>query len=200
MIKSLKVLAPLFAIATLSGCAFSIHETPVNYEFDGVVEPDERNTSRGIVVNVVTDDRAVDRPDIISHLVNGYGQTTSGGFVAEAPLSDIVKSGIQEALVRAGYKSHSDDLTLDAVLENYEYDAVSGFWSVKNITAQLTLSIKLSQGDTIVARNTVLGDVKLNTEELKGKPDKELVVLLFKRSLDDALEQVVEIVEIETNR
>lgn len=190
----------LIATTTLSGCAFSIHESPLNYSYSGEVVAAGADISRGVVVGAVEDNRTVDRPDIISHLVNGYGQTTSGGYVAEAPIADIVKDGVQEALDAAGYSGHPDELTMDLTIEDYEYDAVSGFWSVKNITAEMTVALRMESRGTLVAQNTVVGKVKLETEELKGKPDKELVVLLFNRALDDTVAKIIEIVEIEANR
>ena len=192
--------AALLAVLTLSGCALTIHESPVNYSYTGQIERADANINRGVAVGTVTDNRTVDRPDIISHLVNGYGQTMSGGYVAEMPIADLVKDGVQDALDAAGYSDHPEELSMDMTLEDYKYDAVSGFWSVKNITSQLTVGLKMEANGTMVAQNTVIGKVKLETEELKGKPDKELVVVLFTRALDDAIAKIMEIVEIEANR
>ncbi len=190
----------LVLTASLSGCAFTIHESPVNYSYSGEVVAAGADIARGVTVGNVEDNRTVDRPDIISHLVNGYGQTTSGGYVAEAPIAEIVKNGVQEALDAAGYSGQADELTMDLTIEDYEYDAVSGFWSVKNITAEMTVALRMESRGTLVAQNTVVGKIKLETEELKGKPDKELVVLLFSRALDDTVAKIMEIVEIEANR
>lgn len=190
----------LVAFTALSGCALTIHESPVNYSYSKQIEKSADNSVRGATVGEVSDNRTVDRPDIISHLVNGYGQTMSGGYVAEKPVADIVKDGVQEALEAAGYTGRDEELVMDLTLEDYKYDAVSGFWSVKNITSQMTIALKMESQGTLVAQNTVIGKVKIETEELKGKPDKELVVLLFARALDDAIEKIMEIVEIEANR
>ena len=200
MNRKFTIIAMLATAWLTSGCALTIHESPVNYSYAGTVEAAGNSIKRGVTVGAVEDNRTVDRPDIISHLVNGYGQTMSGGYVAEVPIADIVKDGVQDALDKAGYSGQAEMLSLDLALEDYEYDAVSGFWSVKNITSQLTLALKMEADGQLVAQNTVIGKVKLETEELKGKPDKELVVLLFSRALDDAIGKVMEIVEIEANR
>ncbi|MEM6512848.1 MAG: hypothetical protein AAF660_07540 [Pseudomonadota bacterium] len=200
MTKRLFAIFLLVSCAATSGCAFSIHESPVNYSYSGQLVPAGDAVTRGIVVGTVEDNRTVDRPDIISHLVNGYGQTTSGGYVAEAPIGDIVKDGVQEALDAAGYSSRPELLTMNMTLEDYKYDAVSGFWNVKNITAQMTVALRMESDGVLVAQNTVIGKVKLETEELKGKPTKELIVDLFSGALDDTVTKIMEIVEIEANR
>jgi len=198
----IKTALTVFALAQLflSGCALTIHESPVGYSYSGPVQAASGDVRRGVSVGTVEDNRPVDRPDIISHIVNGYGQTMSGGYVAEQPVADIVSQGVSEALTEAGYSDYADKLTMDLTLEDYKYDAVSGFWSVKNITSQMTVGMRMSSNGTMVAQNTVIGKVKVETEELKGKPDKELVVLLFSRALDDAISKIIEIVAIEANR
>ncbi len=197
-----RVLAILVVLSgsTLGGCAFSIHESPVNYSYEGELVTADDAVSRGIVVGTVVDNRTVDRPDIITHLVNGYGMTTSGGYIAEEPVSEIVKNGVQQALDAAGYSDRGQELTMNLTLEEYEYDAVSGFWNVKNITAQMTVALRIESDGVLVAQNTVIGRVKLETDEIKGKQTKELIVDLFSGALDDTVFKIMEVAAIEANR
>ena len=188
----------LAALVFNYGCAFSIHETQLDYDYAGEVAAVPHASGVGINVATIEDARAVDDPRVISHLVNGYGQTTSGGYFAEEPITDIVKKGIKQALSAAGYAETGSDLDLDANIEEYEYDAVAGFWSAKKITSRLTLSIKLSRNGNIVTRNTLIGRSTLLPPDFKGKQDKELVVILFTNALNDVLTQVVEVVNGQT--
>ena len=180
----------------VSGCAFSMHETSLNYEYQNhssTSKPD--HITDGIYVSNVMDERTVDSPNIISHLVNGYGQTTSGGYVAEEEIAEIVKTGITQALKSAGYKN-TDNIELEATIHDYEYDGVAGWWSVKKVTSKLDISVTLKRNGENISKNTVIGKSTLLAKDMKGKKEKELIVTLFNNALDDSLSQIVEVVNI----
>lgn len=184
----------LLALSLLSGCAFTVHETELDYGFSGEI-PEVTVADQGVKVESVVDERPVSDPRMITHLKNLHGQTTSGGYAAELPISDIVSNGIREALNQAGYRN-SDDIVLNAILQDYEYDSVSGYWSAKKVTSKLSISVTISQDNQNIAKNTVIGKATLVKEDMEGKNSKEMIRELFQGALDDSISQIVEIVDI----
>lgn len=81
----------------LSGCGFVTEKLPLNYEFNksaGMVYQIKQNQK--IAVNV-DDKRDINDPKFIMHKV-GAGPQLSGGYIAEKPIVDIVKSAISSGL------------------------------------------------------------------------------------------------------
>jgi hypothetical protein len=192
----MKLISLFLTIWIVSGCAFSMHQTELNYKYDEQsLTSKPENIKDGVLVANVADERAVSDPKIISHLVNGYGQTTSGGYVAEKEITEIVKKGITDALSSAGY-TNSDDVELDAVIHDYEYDTVAGWWSVKKVTSKLDISITLKRNGEYISKNTVIGKSTLLSKDMAGKKEQELIVDLFNAALDDSITQIVEVVNI----
>ena len=187
----------LFLIVFLPSCAFSIHETPLNYNYSGSVEAKPENVLKGVVVSQVIDRRTVDAPNIIIHLINGHGQTTTGGYAAEKPVAEIVHNGIDQALTKAGYGSSSEDYSLKITINDFDFKAVSGYFSVEKITSTLSISVLLQDSNGAkLAKNTVVGKGELKDKEIDGS-NQELVRKMFSISLEDAITQIVEVVNIE---
>ena len=196
MMHKIRFLAIVMATSILSGCAFTVHETPVGYVYTTPSELNRAPAGINIVVKDVRDERTVSDPRIISHLVNGHGQTTTGGFAAEKPVSEIVKEGIEQALKTAGYSPSETEIDLNANLIDYTYDAVSGAWSINKVTAKMEMSVELLMGNEKFLKNTVIGKHEMLKDEIKGKNNKELITELFSKTLDDTISQLVEVVNI----
>ncbi|MFP8875962.1 MAG: hypothetical protein VCB99_03415 [Myxococcota bacterium] len=100
----------LTAIAgVLGGCAFGASQVQLNYKLEPMDITQYRSKGTATIQIVeVKDGRGVDDPSVIVHKKNGYGQTTSGTYVAEKPIAEIVTGAVVEALEQLNYKVSPD--------------------------------------------------------------------------------------------
>ena len=100
----------LMAIAgVLGGCAFGASQVQLNYKLEPMDITQYRSKGTATIQIVeVKDGRGVDDPSVIVHKKNGYGQSTSGTYVAEKPIAEIVTGAVVEALEQLNYKVSRD--------------------------------------------------------------------------------------------
>ena len=100
----------LMAIAgVLGGCAFGASQVQLNYKLEPMDITQYRSKGTATIQIVeVKDGRGVDDPSVIVHKKNGYGQSTSGTYVAEKPIAEIVTGAVVEALEQLNYKISPD--------------------------------------------------------------------------------------------
>ena len=100
----------LTAIAgLLGGCAFGASQVQLNYKLEPMDITQYRSKGTATIQIVeVKDGRGVDDPSVIVHKKNGYGQSTSGTYVAEKPIAEIVTGAVVEALEQLNYKISPD--------------------------------------------------------------------------------------------
>ena len=100
----------LTAIAgLLGGCAFGASQVQLNYKLEPMDITQYRSKGTATIQIVeVKDGRGVDDPSVIVHKKNGYGQSTSGTYVAEKPIAEIVTGAVVEALEQLNYKVSPD--------------------------------------------------------------------------------------------
>ena len=90
MIKEWKlVFLGILIIIFASGCAFATYQTPIYYNYVDDGEIDAALSNMQISVEEFIDSRNDVDPRTIIHLKNGYGQTTTGGYKAQKPLTQI---------------------------------------------------------------------------------------------------------------
>jgi hypothetical protein len=175
----------LLAIPLLMGCAFSRTEMKVNYAFAGqAAGAGFRNAS--LAVGRFDDRRGETDPRFLVHKRNQYG-TTSGGYLAEKPVAEIVAEGVRQALERAGYAVNEGNLELGGAIESFRSDAEMGFWTG---TLKTELAIKFVLRDKSKGRSlwneTFTG--RGRAEAAFGGTDT--VRQVFVQALDDALSQL----------
>lgn len=89
----------------LGGCAFGASQVQLNYEL-APTDTTQYRSKDAVTLQIVqlTDGRGVENPSVIVHKRNGYGQTTSGTYVAAKPIAEVVTSAVVEALDQLNYK------------------------------------------------------------------------------------------------
>ncbi|NHN36182.1 hypothetical protein G8764_02615 [Pseudomaricurvus alcaniphilus] len=156
---SFKLVISAISIAILSGCAFTVHDLPVNYQYSGEEIVLNLNKAPEVSIEDITDDRNVENPRMIMNMKNGYGQTTSGGWQAEKDLALIVKDALDQGISKAGLDSLKDHkVSISGQLVDVSSSVVSG-WSKG--TVNVKIAVKLTAKDPsgrILWRDTVYGD------------------------------------------
>jgi len=156
----IKFLAVLFTTQFLAGCAFTVHDLPVNYEYSNTITLPKSTDLPEVTISAIEDVRTVENPRMIMNQKNGYGQTTTGGWQAEKELSLIVKDAIQQGIVKANLNSNDGrKIQLDGQLVDVTSNVVTGW--VKG-TINMKVSVKLTarntDSDEILWRDTIFGD------------------------------------------
>lgn len=186
--------APVLLSFLLWGCVYATQETPVNYQYSGPsVSSKSVQAQYGIAVTQVTDARAMRDPRLILGLTLSWG-----GYAAEEPIAEIVRKGIIVALEQAGY-SQGDELAMECTIGVFDYSSWSGLLSLKKATLDLPITVTLRRGREEIAKNTVIGQSTMLEDEISQQSHNEHIVTLFTRSLDDAIFQIVELVNFSVN-
>ncbi len=131
-------LGVLFAL--LLSPAFAVEEITFNYTFEGDVRQDFSNIPKGpLRIGEFSDSRGVDNPNLIT--------ASEGGFVADKPLTDIVRDALVQAFTKgkaalvdtdANLTIQGSILTSEAVI--IERDGVQSIQITVRTTVQLRSS------------------------------------------------------------
>ena len=81
-----------------AGCAFTRTETKVDFAPQITSPLTASAPDAGLTVGHMKDTRSVKDERVIMHKKNGYGQTTTGAYVADRPISEILQGGVVSAL------------------------------------------------------------------------------------------------------
>lgn len=156
---SFRLILSAFSVAILSGCAFTVHDLPVNYQYSGEDIVLSSSNTPEVSIENIADDRNVENPRMIMNMKNGYGQTTSGGWQAEKDLALIVKDALDQGISKAGLNSLSDrKITINGQLVDVSSNVVSG-WSKGTVNVKVAVKLTAKDSsDKILWRDTVYGD------------------------------------------
>lgn len=169
-----------------SGCAFSRTET--NITFSPKISNPLVNPKKSLIVGEIKDLRSVKDGHVLLHKQNAYGPT-SGAYVTKEPITEIIKSGLIQALRENGFSGENVlRYELRGNLERFAIGGVSGFWKATSMP-QLTIRFELiekSSGepvwhDTFVGRTT--GETAWGT--------KEFLAEMFTGAADDLVKQMI---------
>ena len=172
-----------------TGCAFS--RTKVNVQFDPKISnPLGQNATAQLTVGEIRDSRPVTDPLVLSQKYNGYGQRTSGAYVAQEPVADIFKQGLQKVLDASGFTKSTQQrgLELKANIQEFDHDVIVGFWKA-TVKPKLTVRFELLDKQTggSVWRDTYVGRDSLETTWGTG----EFLVQTFNRAAEDVVRQLI---------
>jgi hypothetical protein len=96
---------------TLLGCASTVHDTPVNYRYQGPAAADLHASSQRLQIGKIVDARGLPPRMIFQgHSLNG--NLASGGDQAELPVVDVVRDALVQGLQAAHAPLVSSDVTL----------------------------------------------------------------------------------------
>ena len=192
MLKFLRAALCMAALATLGACAFTRDEVVVNYAFKGpapaALTADQRKL---ISATEVVDRRGTEDLRLIINKFNGYGQT-DGSWVAEKPITDIVRGALLEGFRASGIRTDGGpgQLALRAQVLELRPEVLRGFWSgTLNMRMQLRVEIVDPSSGRVLWNDTFFGNA--SRSGLVILEDK-VVVEMFGATLDDAVRQVVE--------
>jgi len=135
--------ASLLAVAT-SGCAFT--KTPVNLDFHPHPTAEKVSVDKVLVVQPLQDQRGIDSR-VLSYKATGYGTKTTGAFVTEKPLADIVTDAVRDTLKELNYKTDAGqgDLILSGELLRLDSTVLMGFWSGE-MDCTIQVNLRLTDG------------------------------------------------------
>ncbi len=184
----LKLIMGLLALSFLSGCAFTVHDLPVNYEYTKAIDLPHKANYPEINITDVVDVRTVANPRMIMNQQNGYGQTTTGGWQAEKELSLIIKDALVQGVKQAKLDQFSGrKVQLSGELVDVTSNIVAGWTSG---TINMKVSVKLTARDVgtgkILWKDTMFGDGTSS----KKSAIKPLLVEAFSNSLDDLVDNL----------
>ena len=170
-----------------SGCAFSVHQTPLNYSYSGPLPKDGIKTpTKSLTFGEIKDSRDVTTPKMIMNMRNANGYRTSGGWEAEKPIADIVKDALSEGIKLSGVGlTPKGDLLLSGEVMDYsgEEKHSKPFYGVfsSKLTVKLQLRDEISK--KILWRDTFIGQATID----KGNYIKDGFIM----ALNDLVTKVV---------
>jgi len=185
--KKLKLFSLLIIFFT--GCAFARYQTPIHYQY---IQKDMKNESLldlSTKVGVFKDSRSINDPNMIINMKNGYGQTTSGGYMAERPVAKIIQNALMQGLKSKGVKLDKiSSKIIEGELLDLEPEYIMGFWSGKfAIKFTIKILVKDSVTSKVLWRDTYIAKGKTKST-LGGIP---VVRRAFSAALDDFVMEII---------
>ena len=131
----------------LSGCAFTNQQIVLDYHLSSEVAPVTPPAGVSVAIGQIEDKRGVEDPNILFHKMNLYGNVTSGAYLAEKPLADIVQEALMEAFPQTPESSNNRDCVLYGKMLDFGYDSVMGL-SRTQINSKLSAQMYLEDTST----------------------------------------------------
>ena len=177
---------PLIALA-VTGCAFSRTTTPINYSprYSQPLAAGDRNA---LAVGAFRDSRPVSDDKVLLHKANQYG-TTSGAYVAERPVADLLRDGVIEALKKNEFTlSTSPKYELRGDLQEFGINSIAGLWTA-TVKPRMQVRFELVEkaSGNPVWRDTYIGRGDIET----AWGTAETVAKLFNLGTEDIIRQLV---------
>ena len=164
----------------LGGCAFTVHDVQTNYHYSAPVS--SRLPAKRIGVGAFSDERGVQNPRLIMNIRNLNGDTTSGGWQAEKPISELLRDGIIQGLTSAGVTTQPSvgALALKGQLLDFNVKTIMGMWE-GTLEGKMTVKFQLTNASTgaVVWQDTFIG-----SSQVKGG---EGAVGVLKATLDNVV-------------
>lgn len=194
MIMENRKLAAIAGLLLLfvSGCsaAYIVHQTPLNYSHSEQLPKDIiQNPKKTLSVGDFKDSRVVTTPEMILNLRDYRGSILPGGWEAEKPIAEIVRSALSEGAKISGLAlTNKGDLLLSGEIIDYRLGEVSGrilggtFEGTLNSKLTVKLQLRDSRGwilktlweTTFVGQASIeVGDIFSQTIEERGKYIKD---------------------------
>jgi hypothetical protein len=177
-----------FSVLTLClatcGCAFTVHDVQTNYRYSTPVPT--QLAPRDLQVGAITDERGVENQRMIMNMTNLNGDTTSGGWQAERPLTELLHDGVIQGLSAANVRTQSAnaDLALRGQLLDFNVKTITGMWE-GTLHGQMTTKFQLTNSltDAIVWQDTFVG-----SSQVKGG---EGAVAVLNATLDSVVTKLI---------
>jgi hypothetical protein len=190
--KCLAAFLGMLILIVVSGCAFSVHQTPLNYTYSGQLSNDGRKAPTKSLASIdIKDARDVTTPKMIMHMYNAHGIQTSGGWEAEKPIAVIVGEALGEGFKLRGLRvTPNGELSLSGEIVDFSGRVKAPGYLDHVFSTKLTVKLQLRNEMTkrILWRDTFIGQGTVNqTAIYNGKYAKDSFVI----SLDDLVTKVI---------
>ncbi len=141
-------------------------------------------------VGEVKDTRPVKDGFVLSQKYNGYGQRTSGAYVAQEPVAQIFKQSLFSVLEKNGFitTGATNRLELRADIQEFSHDIMAGFLKA-TVQPKLIVRFELVETDSgrSVWHDTLIGRETLQTSWGTGA----FLVETFNKAADDIFKQLI---------
>jgi hypothetical protein len=181
-------IALIFIIAaTSAGCAFTVHDTPIDYDYVGETTLIDNENAPQLLVGEIRDTRGVENKRMLLNLKNGYGQTTSGGYQAEKEISLFVEDALTQGIEAAGLNEpRSRSVTLSGELIDFDADTVQGWTKgTINLRGSVKLTATDNQTEEVLWRDTFSGSSSHETSNVKKG-----IVTAFSEALNNLVDRL----------
>jgi hypothetical protein len=143
-----------------------------------------------LLVGEVKDTRPVKDGFVISQKYNGYGQRTSGAYVAQEPVAQIFKQSLFTVLEKNGFitSGPTNQLELKADIQEFSHDIMAGFLKA-TVQPKLIVRFELVDKDSgrTLWHDTLIGRETLQTAWGTGS----FLVETFNKAADDVFKQLI---------
>ncbi len=179
----------IFSIVSLTSCAFSRTEVKIDYTPNISAASLGSASIKSVTVAQVKDDRGVSDPTIIFQKSNAYGKT-SGCYAADRPISEIIKTGLIQALGGKNYRieTKSADYELLTTIQDFSYEFIDGFWTG-------TLKPKMTARFEVIDRASGKGiwrDTVIGRSSIKCGACSDYMVQALTLTTDDVISRLLE--------
>jgi hypothetical protein len=167
--KCLSALLVVFLLTIVSGCAFTVNQTPLNYSYSGRLPAEsDKASTKTLTLMDIKDARDVTTPKMIMHKINGHGFQTSGGWEAEKPIADIVRDALAEGIKQKGLTlAPKGDISLSGELLGYGgwFKHPTPFHGVFKGRMTVKLQLRDETSKKILWRDTFVGEATIDEGE-----------------------------------
>jgi len=134
----------ILAVMVLGGCAFTTDVVKIDYTPSSYSKITD--CQKSIEVKRIKDMRGVE-PTLLSY--KGTQYKTSGKYLAEKEVSDIVTDSLKGLLSNLNYKvtGKEGDLVLSGEILKFDQQVIMGFWSGA-LEGNIQLALKLAENNT----------------------------------------------------
>ena len=141
-----------------------------------------------IAVDAIEDTRGLEHPHIIIHKTNLYGDTMSGAYMAETPVSMILQDALGQFFGDPNSNATmTSNFEISGKLVDFDYEVISGLWSSK-LNSEMSVQLYLRNLDTgkLVWNESFLA--RAHIEDFSGSADA--VDKMLSEAIDDLLVQI----------
>jgi hypothetical protein len=170
----------------LTGCAFTSGVVKLNYQ-----TPIGLPHGQGdLAVGKIADERGRE-PCLLMNKINAYGQKTSGAYLAEKPIAEIIEDSVRRGLSSAGYRVDNPDAPklLNGRVMTLDFEPIMGMFTT-TLNAKIVVEFTLMDRQTQqpVWKEIVTG---LGSQKSGSIFGEDYIRPAFKQAMDDLLRKLI---------
>ncbi|WP_207261740.1 YajG family lipoprotein [Desulfovibrio sp. Huiquan2017] len=162
----MKILAPLFALFVLSGCAMTVDKIDVPYQ--GAANITIVEGAENVPITVTHEDKRTVYKDRVGTKKNGYGMEMAE-IVATNDIAQTVADGVAFELANEGFKIGDEGKNINVKLMRLYNDFKMGFWSGSAVADGLVQVEVREDGKLVFSKSYEGGGVEESIQLASGK-------------------------------